>query len=233
MRVSTLLGWPRRVRTLAIVALTLPLLGHSFLALSCHRGGCSGDEDCRPYPPYLYSSGASRCKGGAVCTCLVDSDCPEGAAHCKVDPAPEAPNQCVECYVDSDCHSDRPFCIANACVYCRTDADCRLRYPFCVANICTDCRTDSDCPSALPRCHGVCVPCVTDTDCAGPLPYCHDFSCGECRNDDDCPDPRKPFCGFPNYAGTKCVECTSNEPCILGHPDRPKCDLGALRCVPV
>lgn len=197
---------------------------------------CGEDWECvereRPLCPRLcdptytcYAQGILR----VGWSCLLDSECVEGAYCRDGECAPK------ECMTDADCREgercDAYQCVVTLGAFCDTDSGgdvgCSTS-ELCLDGVCAPppeeggnlCRSDSMCAEGL-RCSsgGVCwLPpieggniCDDDGECADGLECIADHMgrrrCTSCMDDMDCEDPELPHCNAGHCARCSDVSC--------------------------
>ncbi len=112
------------------------------------------------------------------------------------------------------------------------------------------CAKDGDCEGlSTPVCDkesNTCVECVKEGDCSAPRSVCDvaNHECVECIENTDCKDLSRPRCNVeqgncescppekPIWHNNTCVECETNEDCLMKGTENPICNTIEGKCKP-
>ncbi|MBI5543676.1 MAG: hypothetical protein HY901_07315, partial [Deltaproteobacteria bacterium] len=185
--------------------------------------------------------GTTKRNGAAVCTapgCTTVADCSSDDVDC-------VEGRCVECKVDSDCHSGPKQCntAMGVCKRCVSDLDCtqtvngtsaKVLTGLCDSNSfnCVRCDADLDCsalgPSMKYCADHRCIGCRSELDCVGSPSgsYCIQQQCARCKVDAECVG--QPLSGCDATSGT-CSKCSLDSECSQ-FGIATTCDLATRTC---
>lgn len=167
------------------------------------------------------------------CTASDVSKCPAGKTMCN---EATEPNECVECFTNNDCPSNKPECVAGTCSsQCTVDADCPGQWCDLTLSggACRD-KLDNGKPIPTSEPHsptldGKCTPEAAQTVCKSGACDPDGDICGilvthpNCENDGQCID------SVCEEATTICQECLADKDCA-GNPKGPYCGSVTKTC---
>ena len=187
---------------------------------------CDGTDVCRRGFCSVPCISSNDCITGDLCFAgnCIESNCADTSCVGEVNPLT---CQCVECFNDSQCESDKACNDSGICTGCserrETSAECDALGLFFQSGCCAQCLTDLHCPGRLVCSAGVCseppsVDCVRDSDCENSQ-SCDGGLCVRLGSNASC---------------TQQTDCVDQEACYPDgrcHPRSDVCEECDFRCV--